>query len=104
AAQEQKQNAQTKDDAEAAFDNARNFMLVLLALAVVLGVAAAVVITRSLLKQLGGEPGYTARIAGSIAHGDLSIAIDTKESDRGSLLVEMKEMRNSLVDIVAQVR
>jgi methyl-accepting chemotaxis protein len=104
AAQEEKQNAQTKADAGAAFDNARNFMLVLLALAVVLGVAAAVVITRSLLKQLGGEPGYTAKIAGSIAHGDLSIAIDTKESDRGSLLVEMKEMRNSLVDIVSQVR
>ena len=104
AVQEEKQNAQTKADAEAAFDNARNFMLVLLALAVVLGVAAAIVITRSLLKQLGGEPGYTAKIAGSIAHGDLSIAIDTKESDRGSLLVEMKEMRNSLVDIVAQVR
>jgi len=104
AVQEQKQNAQTKADAEAAFDNARNFMLVLLALAVVLGVAAAVVITRSLLKQLGGEPGYTAKIAGSIAHGDLSIAIETKESDRGSLLVEMKEMRNSLVDIVSQVR
>jgi methyl-accepting chemotaxis protein len=104
ATQEEKQNAQTKADAEAAFANARNFMLVLLALAVVLGVVAAVVITRSLLKQLGGEPGYTAKIAGSIAHGDLSIAIDTKESDRGSLLVEMKEMRNSLVDIVAQVR
>ena len=104
AVQEQKQNAQTKADAEAAFDNARNFMLVLLVLAVVLGVAAAVVITRSLLKQLGGEPGYTAKIAGSIAHGDLSIAIETKESDRGSLLVEMKEMRNSLVDIVSQVR
>jgi methyl-accepting chemotaxis protein len=104
AALEDQQNAESKVDAEAAFSNARNFMLVLLALAVVLGVAAAVVITRSLLKQLGGEPAYTAKIAGSIAHGDLSIAIDTKESDRGSLLVEMKEMRNSLVDIVSQVR
>jgi methyl-accepting chemotaxis protein len=101
---EDKQNTQSQVDAEAAFANARNFMLVLLALAVVMGVAAAVVITRGLLKQLGGEPGYTARIAGSIAHGDLSIAIETKQSDRGSLLVEMKEMRNSLVDIVSQVR
>jgi len=104
ATQEEKQNAQTKADAEAAFANARNFMLGLLAIAVVMGVAAAVVITRSLLKQLGGEPGYTAKIAGSIAHGDLSVAIDTKETDRGSLLVEMKEMRNSLVGIVEQVR
>jgi len=104
AAQEEKQNAQSKVDAEAAFSNARNFMLVLLVIAVVLGAAAAWFITRSLIKQLGGEPGYTAKIAGSIANGDLSITIDTKESDRGSLLVEMKEMRNSLVGIVQQVR
>jgi methyl-accepting chemotaxis protein len=101
---EDKQNAQSKADAETAFANARNFMLVLLALAVVLGIVAAVTITRSLLKQLGGEPAYTAKIAASIAHGDLSIAIDTKESDRGSLLVEMREMRNSLFGIVEQVR
>ncbi|TFW29007.1 methyl-accepting chemotaxis protein [Massilia horti] len=101
---EDQQNAQSQASAEAAFASARNFMLTLLALAMAMGIAAAVVITRGLLKQLGGEPGYTARIAGSIANGDLSIAIDTHASDRGSLLVEMKEMRNSLVGIVAQVR
>jgi methyl-accepting chemotaxis protein len=103
-AMEDKQNAQTQIDAGAAFANARNFMLVLLALAVAMGIAAATVITRGLLKQLGAEPGYTSKIAGSIAHGDLSISIDTKASDRGSLLTEMKQMRNSLVDIVSQVR
>jgi methyl-accepting chemotaxis protein len=101
---EDKQNTQSQVDAGAAFVNARNFMLALLGLAVALGVAAAVVITRGLLKQLGGEPDYTARIAGSIANGDLSIAIKTSASDRGSLLVEMKEMRDSLVGIVARVR
>jgi methyl-accepting chemotaxis protein len=101
---EDKLNMQTQMDAEAAFASARNFMLVLLALAVAMGVVAATVITRGLLKQLGGEPGYTAKIAGSIAEGDLSIGIETKSSDRGSLLVEMKQMRNSLVDIVSQVR
>ncbi|MFJ1470647.1 methyl-accepting chemotaxis protein [Massilia orientalis] len=101
---EDKLNAQSQVDAEAAFASARNFMLVLLALAVTLGILAATVITRGLLKQLGGEPDYTAKIAGSIAEGDLSIAIDTKSSDRGSLLIEMKQMRNSLVDIVSQVR
>jgi methyl-accepting chemotaxis protein len=103
-AMEDKLNTQAQVDAEAAFANARSFMLILLALAVGLGVAAAYVITRGLLKQLGGEPGYTARIAGSIAQGDLAIPINTKTSDRGSLLVEMKQMRNSLVDIVSQVR
>jgi methyl-accepting chemotaxis protein len=97
-------NSQSQLHAEAAFVNARNFMLVMGALAVAMGVLAAVLITRGLLKQLGGEPDYTARIPGSIAHGDLSIAIHTAASDRGSLLVEMKEMRNSLVSIVGQVR
>jgi len=101
---EDKLNAQAQVDAEASFVSARNFMLVLLGVAVAMGIVAATVITRGLLKQLGGEPGYTAKIAGSIAEGDLSIGIETKSSDRGSLLVEMKQMRNSLVDIVSQVR
>ena len=79
-------------------------MIILGVLAVAMGVAAALVITRGLLKQLGGEPDYTASIAGSIANGDLSIGIDTQPSDTSSLLAEMKEMRNSLVDIVGQVR
>ncbi len=101
---EEKQNAQAASDAHDAFANARNFMIVMLLAAVGLGVAAAWVISRSLRKQLGGEPAYTASIASSIAHGDLSIAIETDVLDRGSLLVEMKEMRNSLVGIVEQVR
>jgi methyl-accepting chemotaxis protein len=104
ATMEDKQNAQSQIDAGAAFTNARNFMLILLAFAVALGVAAAVVITRSLLRQLGAEPGYTAKIATSIAHGDLAIDINTDRAVAGSLLVEMNNMRGSLVDIVGQVR
>jgi methyl-accepting chemotaxis protein len=101
---EDKQSLESQQDAASAFVSARNFMLVLLAVAVVMGVAAAWVITRGLIKQLGGEPDYTTSIAGSIAHGDLSIAIDTHAAERGSLLAEMNEMRNSLVRIVGQVR
>jgi methyl-accepting chemotaxis protein len=104
ATMEDKQNAQSQVDAGVAFANARNFMLILLAFAVALGVAAAVVITRSLLRQLGAEPGYTAKIATSIAHGDLAIDINTDRAVAGSLLVEMNNMRGSLVDIVGQVR
>jgi len=101
---EDKLNAQMQQDARTAFDNARLFMIILGVLAVGMGVAAALVITRGLLKQLGGEPDYTASIAGSIANGDLSIGIHTQPSDNSSLLAEMKEMRNSLVNIVGQVR
>ncbi|MFA9216017.1 MAG: methyl-accepting chemotaxis protein [Sphingomonadaceae bacterium] len=101
---EDKLNAQVQTDAAAGFANARNFMIVMGLLAVAISVVAAYIITRGLLKQLGGEPDYTASIAGSIANGDLSVYIDTDSNDKESLLSEMKEMRDSLVDIVGQVR
>ncbi|KQV91339.1 chemotaxis protein [Massilia sp. Root351] len=101
---EDKLNAQVQVDAAEGFNSARSFMIFMGVLAVVISVGAAIVITRGLLKQLGGEPDYTASIAGSIANGDLSISINTSSTDKDSLLVEMKEMRNSLVGIVGQVR
>src|SRR5471030_3068773 len=101
---EDKVNSQVQIDAAAGFSSARTSMIILGVLAVVISVGLAAVITRGLLKQLGGEPDYTASIAGSIAKGDLSIQIDTDSKDKDSLLSEMKEMRNSLVSIVGQVR
>ena len=103
-AMEDAQSAQSQQDAESAFANTRNFMLIMLLAAVAIGVVAAWIITRGLIRQLGGEPDYTTKIAGSIAHGDLAIAIDTRTAEKGSLLAEMNEMRNSLVRIVGQVR
>ena len=104
AALEDKLNAEMQVDAAKGFSSGRTFMIIMGLLAVAISIAAAVVITRGLLKQLGGEPEYTASIASSIAHGDLAVAIDTSGNDKDSLLFEMKEMRNSLVDIVGQVR
>ncbi|MBD8533071.1 MCP four helix bundle domain-containing protein [Massilia sp. CFBP 13647] len=103
-AMEDTQSAQSQRDAESAFANTRNFMLFMLLAAVAIGVAAAWIITRGLIRQLGGEPDYTTKIAGSIAHGDLAVVIDTRTAEKGSLLAEMNEMRNSLVRIVGQVR
>jgi methyl-accepting chemotaxis protein len=104
AALEDKANATIQANAASGFNDARTFMIILGVLAVAVGVVAAWMITRSLLKQLGGEPDYTASIAGSIAKGDLSIVIDTDGIARTSLVAEMKEMRDSLVGIVGQVR
>jgi methyl-accepting chemotaxis protein len=101
---EDKVNAAAGEEAEKAYNNARNFMIGLGVLAVALGIIAAGVITRGLLKQLGGEPDYTAEIAGNIGHGNLAIFIDSDSSDTTSVLAEMRAMRDSLVGIVSQVR
>ncbi|MFI4941266.1 MAG: methyl-accepting chemotaxis protein [Burkholderiales bacterium] len=93
-------SAEVKQD----IDFSRVMMIVLGGLALFVGVGAAFLITRTLLKQLGGEPDYAAGIAGRIAAGDLTVSIDTKPNDQTSLLVAMKSMRDSLVKIVEQIR
>jgi methyl-accepting chemotaxis protein len=85
-------------------DAARLLMLLAGAAAAAIGVGAAVVITRGLTKQLGGEPAYAAAIAGRIAQGDLAVDIATTASDRGSLLFAMKAMRDDLEKLVRRVR
>ncbi|MBC7857298.1 MAG: MCP four helix bundle domain-containing protein, partial [Burkholderiaceae bacterium] len=93
-------SAQVRQD----IDSARVLMTMLGGAALFIGIGAAFLITRTLLKQLGGEPGYAAGIAGSIAAGDLSVPIEIGKNDRTSLLVAMKAMRDSLANIVGQVR
>jgi methyl-accepting chemotaxis protein len=80
------------------------WMMALLAIAAATGAGAAWYISHSLLRQLGGQPGYAVGIAGAIAAGDLSVPIETAPDDRSSLLYAMKGMRDSLVTIVSQVR
>jgi methyl-accepting chemotaxis protein len=72
--------------------------------ALLISVSISLIITRGLLKQLGGEPDYAAAIADHIAKGDLAIEITVKQGDRGSLLLSMKEMRDKLAQIVGQIR
>ena len=97
-------SAKAATDAQDAFSVARTSMLILGGLALLAGICAAYVITRSLQKQLGGEPAYASKIASQIAAGDLAGAIRIDPSDKTSLLVAMKAMRDSLVNIVGQVR
>ncbi len=90
--------------AEKLYASARNLIVGLLLSALALGIVAAFLMTRGLMKQLGGEPNYAADIVGKIASGDLAVTIETKPADHTSLLFEMKTMRDSLAGIVSEVR
>ena len=97
-------NSSAAVEAQSSFQSARALMLGLGGIALAIGVFAAVVITRSLLQQLGGEPDYAATIANQIAAGNLATRIHLEPGDTTSSLVAMKAMRDSLVNIVGQVR
>src|SRR5476649_103872 len=66
--------------------------------------ASGVLLARSLLRQLGGEPVAVAAIAGKIAAGDLAVPIAVDAHDRASLLFAIGNMRDRLAAIVAEVR
>lgn len=92
---------------DATNDMAWKASIVVAALTVIVAIISAVVavvITRGLLKQLGGEPSYAANIAQQIAEGDLTSEVQTKPGDTTSLLFAIKQMRDSLVSIVGKVR
>ena len=61
-------------------------------------------IVRSLLRQLGGEPGYAAHITDRIAAGDLAVEVRLHPRDNSSLLFSIDTMRGRLAAIVREVR
>jgi methyl-accepting chemotaxis protein len=91
-------------EAAATYIAARNVVIGLGTLSCLIGIVMAVVITRGLLKQLGGEPAYATEVARRIAQGDLSVAVITAAVDRTSLLAAMRAMQDSLGGVVSSVR
>nr|WP_315485105.1 ATP-binding protein [uncultured Undibacterium sp.] len=85
-------------DTSKTFLVAKRLMLILTVLTVVLSIFVTIYISRSLLKQLGGEPSYAAAVANKIALGDLSSKIQIKVEDHSSLLYVMERMRESLLE------
>ncbi|MGK5078760.1 methyl-accepting chemotaxis protein [Janthinobacterium sp. HLX7-2] len=91
-------------DGQQSYESARLLMLLMGSFSVVLAVIVSMLLSRSMLRQLGGELGYAVDIAERIAAGQLEGRIATREGDTRSLLAAMKKMRDSLAGIVSEVR
>jgi methyl-accepting chemotaxis protein len=92
------------DEATANYSSARVIVLTLAVFACLFGLAMAVLITRNLLKQLGGEPATAADLARAVAKGDLGAQLDVKPGDTHSLMFQLKSMQDSLIKVVSDVR
>ncbi|MFO1197003.1 MAG: methyl-accepting chemotaxis protein [Burkholderiaceae bacterium] len=90
--------------AQATYSGARNLMIGLAAVAVVLGAVLALLITRGVVRQLGGEPGQAADLARAVADGDLTARIELRAGDTASMMAALKGMQASLTDVVSKVR
>jgi methyl-accepting chemotaxis protein len=91
-------------DVHAVYRNAKLVVAALLGAALFLGLGLAWVITRHLLRQLGGEPNVAASVLAAVAEGDLSTHVPLRTGDTTSLMACLAAMQRSLSDTVSQVR
>jgi methyl-accepting chemotaxis protein len=75
-------------------------VVAVLVLLLALGLGAAWLTIRALMRQLGGEPAYAAEIANGMAKGQLA-EIQLKPGDTSSLLAAMKSMVETFKGFVA---
>lgn len=63
----------------------------------------AISVSRSILRQVGGEPKIAVGVTRAIAGGDLSMAIPTRAGDDVSLLASLAYMQQRLRSLIGQV-
>jgi methyl-accepting chemotaxis protein len=86
------------------YAQARRLMFGLSGVAIALAALLGWLITRGLVKQLGGEPGYAAEVVNRIAAGDLATSVSVKPGDTASMLASVAAMRDRLAQTIGEVR
>jgi methyl-accepting chemotaxis protein len=98
-------NAKTTSDATTTlYTTSRALMLAVLGISIVMGIGLGLLISRSLTKQLGGEPAYAADMLSRIAGGDMTVTMQIKPGDTTSMLAAMQTMVGKLSSIIGEVR
>ena len=97
-------NLKQYEESVADYEQARNLLISAGLFSAILALVSALLVTRSITSQLGGEPGDAVQLAQRVAEGDLSTRIDVKAGDTSSLMAQLKAMQDSLVQVVSSVR
>jgi len=104
AALEDQQNKEARENAVATYAKVRTMVAVIAAIAVLLGIVTAALISRSILRQLGGEPSAAQEMAAQIAEGNLTVSVQVVPGDRTSLMASLEAMREKLTSIVSGIK
>jgi len=88
-------------EAQAAYADARFFMLVVSGVAIAIGIVVGFFIARGITRPLG----EALAVSNRLAEGDLTVAIEAKSKDEtGTLLLAMQNMIEKLKGVVADVK
>ena len=92
------------EESDQMVSSTRTLVITLPTIAIIVAMLLAVVITRGLLKLLGGEPRLASELAQAVAQGDLTMPVEVRAGDSTSLMAHLKEMQASLIRVVGTVR
>ena len=79
-------------------------VVVVAVITVLMGLLIAVLISRHLMRSLGGEPDAAVAAVRAVAQGDLTSPVTLKPGDNSSLMAALEDMRRQLTNLVSQVR
>ena len=99
--QEDKNNALTKQTMDT-IDSFLSVTIILTIIAIVVASVTSILISRSIISSLGGEPSEAIKAVLSIAEGNLSTSIQT--NFKKSMLYDVAEMQNKLKEVVNNIR
>ncbi|PKF50474.1 methyl-accepting chemotaxis protein [Enterovibrio nigricans] len=89
---------EAQSDSEAAVQT----VIVVSAVAILVGILLSILVTHAIRRPIGGEPSQIEQIARNIATGDLTQSFDNKDKPTG-IFAAMGEMNGNLKDIVGQL-
>ncbi|RQN39611.1 methyl-accepting chemotaxis protein [Paraburkholderia tropica] len=97
-------NKRAAASAHSTYDAGRGTLLALALAGLVISIGLSILIRRSILNQLGGEPAYAQEIARNIAQGRLDQRVEVQGDDTSSLIFSLREMRDQLEGTVRGIR
>ncbi|WP_421242755.1 methyl-accepting chemotaxis protein [Aeromonas enteropelogenes] len=95
--------AQSQEESQAIYQGNLQILIIIATAAFLICLILALLVTRSILRQLGGDPSYTVQVVTRVAEGDLSTPVLLKADDTSSLLYAIKSMAHRLSDTLNEV-
>lgn len=90
--------------AKAMIESGTLTMLIILTVSICAAVIAAMIIVRSVLKSIGGEPEYATNMTNLMAEGDLRSQITLSGASEGSLVWAIKRMQDMMMRTTSEIK
>ncbi|MDM8550968.1 MCP four helix bundle domain-containing protein [Desulfobacterales bacterium HSG2] len=94
------------EEGDTQYSFSRNFLIITLLIVVAAGIALALFITGSIIRQLGRDPAEVVRVVEKIGNGQVFTKFETKKSNENEISIYriMEKMAERLQEVVTNIR